>query len=77
MNLRSNHDPWKLVEHRVPGPGFTNKCFKYCEPHLYNTLPKNIRQLRNIETFLKKLKANIFSDTFNLESKTIRGCFAK
>ena len=51
INLRSNHDTWKLVEHRVPGPVFTNRCFKYYAPHLYNTLPKTLRQLENIETF--------------------------
>ena len=48
INLRSNLDTWKLVVHRVPGPGFTNRCFKYCAPHLYNTLPISIRHLEKI-----------------------------
>ena len=76
INLRSNYDTWKLVENIVPGPDFTIRSFKYCAPHLYNTLPKTIRQLDNIETFKKQLKTYIFSETFDLETKTIRHCFA-
>ena len=48
--FRSNYDTWKFVENRVPGPDFTIRSFKYFAPHLYNTLPKTIRQLDNIET---------------------------
>ena len=54
----------------------TNRSFKYCAPHLYNTLPKTIRQLDNIEIFKKKLKTYIFSETFDFETKTIRHSFA-
>ena len=50
INLQSNHDTWKLVDYRVPGPVFTNRCFKYYAPHSYNTLPKTLGQLENIET---------------------------
>ena len=75
INLRSNYDTWKFVEHRLPGPRFTNRCFKYYAPLLYNTLPKTIRQLENIETSKKRLKIYIFCETFNFESKTIRDCF--
>ena len=76
INLRSNYDAWKLVENRVPGPIFTNRSFKYCSHHLYNTLPKTIHQLDNIETFKKQLKSYILSETFDFETKTIRTCFA-
>ena len=76
INLRSIYDTWKLVENRVPSPGFTNRSFEYCAPHLYNTLPKTIRKLDNIETFKKKLKAYRISETFGFETKTIRDCFA-
>ena len=71
ISLRSNHDTCKLEEHRVPGPGFTNRSFKYCTPHLYNTLPRTICQLKNIKTFKTKLKTYIFSETFDIESNTI------
>ena len=54
MNLRSNHETWKLLENRVPDPSFTNRCFKYIAPHLYNSLTKTTRQIENIETFKKK-----------------------
>ena len=33
INLRNNHNKWKLVEHSVPGPVFTNRSFKYCARH--------------------------------------------
>ena len=56
MNLRSNDDTWKLVEHRVPRSGFTNRFSKYCAPRLYKTLPKTIRQLENNDTFQEKTK---------------------
>ena len=72
INLRSNSDTWKLVENRVPCPDFTNRSFKYCAPHSYNTLPKTIRQLDNIETFMNQLKTYIFNETFDLVTKTIR-----
>ena len=76
INVRSNYDTWKLVENRVPGSGFIKRSFKYCAPHLYNILIKTIRQLDNIETFKKQLKTYILSETFDLETKTIRDCFA-
>ena len=75
MNLRSNHDTWKLEVHKIPGPGFTNRCLKYCVPHLYNILPKTNHQLENIEGFKKKLKTYISSETFDIESNTIRDYF--
>ena len=56
INLQSNHGTWKLEEHRVPGLGFTKRCFKNCAPLLYNTLPNTIRQLENIETLRKNWK---------------------
>ena len=76
VNLRSNNDRLKLAEYRVPGPCFTNRCFKYNAPTLYNSLPLTIRQLDTIETFKKKLKTLIFKETFNLEDATIRPSFA-
>ena len=75
IQLLSNHDTWKLEGHRVTGPGFTNRCFKYCAPHLYNSLPKTIRHLQNIEIFKMKLKTYISSETFDIERNTICVCF--
>ena len=70
INLRSNHDTWKLVKHRVPGPVFgpvfTSRCFKYYAPHLHNTFPKTLRQLENFETYNKRLKTYIFSQNVEL-----------
>ena len=77
INLRGIYDTWKLVENRLHVlHDFTNRSFKYCAPHLYNTLPKIIRQLDNIETSKKTLKTYIFSETFGFETKTIRDYFA-
>ena len=71
INLRSNHDTWKLVEHRVPGPVFgiifTNRYFKYYAPHLYNTPPKTLRQLENIEILRKDCK-----HTFSVKLSTLK-----
>ena len=75
INSRSNYDTWKLVENRDLGPGFIKRSFKYSALHLYNPLPKTIRQLDNIETFKKKLKTYILSETFVFESKKNRDCF--
>ena len=49
MNLRSNHNTWKLIEIKVSGLGFTKRCFKFCALHFYNSLRKTIRQLENIK----------------------------
>ena len=75
INFRSIHDTWKLEELRVPGPGFTIRCFEYCAPHLYNSLPKFIRQLEIIETLHKSLITYVFSETFDFESNTFCDCF--
>ena len=74
INLQSNYDTWKLVKNRVPGLDSTNRSFKYCAPHVYNTLPKAISQLYNIETFKKQLKTYIFREIFDIETKTIPDC---
>ena len=66
--ITKKHDTWKLVEHRVPGPGFTNSCVKYCAPHLISTLPKTICQVEKIEISKKRLNTYIFSETLDLES---------
>ena len=76
INSQSNYNTWKLVENIVSSPNITIWSFKYCAPHLYNTLPKTIRQIDNIETFRKQLKTFIISETFDSETKTIRDCFA-
>ena len=75
MNLRSNHDTGKLVEHRLRGCGFTYRSFEYCAAHLYKILSETLRQLENVENFKNRLKAYIFSDTFDLETKKNRDCF--
>ena len=67
---------WKFVENRVSGPDLINRSFNFCAPDLYNTLPKTIRPLDNIETFKKQLKTYIFNESFDFETKTIRDCFA-
>ena len=74
-NLWSNQDTQKLVEHKVPGPGFTNRSSKYCTRYSYNTLPKAIRQLENIGTSKKRLKTDNFCGNFEFESNTIRDGF--
>ena len=73
--IKSYLQNWEQL-YEPPGPDFTIRSFKYCAPQLYNTLPKTIRQLNNIETFKKELKTYIFSETFDLETKTIRDCFS-
>ena len=40
INLQSKHDTWKFIEHRVPGSGSPNRCFKCCAPRLYRMIKK-------------------------------------
>ena len=74
--MKSSNLGSRQLENRVPGHDFPNRSFEYCAPHLYNTLPKTIRQLDNNKNFKKQLKTYIFSENFDLETKTIRDCFA-
>ena len=61
INLRSNHDTGKLIEDRVNGPGFTNRCFKCYAPFLYITLQKyqkkyQISKYQKYQKFEEKTK---------------------
>ena len=53
----------------------SNRCFSYCAPKLYNSLPAEIQNITSIVTFKKRLKTYIFCQAYDLENKCVRTSF--
>ena len=60
MNLQSNHDTWKLVEHTVPGPGFTERFFFNIVHFICITPCRKLFVKKEISNFHESIK-NILS----------------
>ena len=44
----------------------SDRCFSYCAPMLYNSLPAEIQNIESLKLFKKHLKAFIFSEAYDL-----------
>ena len=49
----------------------SNRCFSYCAPKLYNSLPAEIKNINSIVTFKKRLKTYIFCQAYDLVNKCV------
>ena len=62
--------------HRLFEPRTTSKledrAFKYCAPRLYNKLPTSMKNINDEIVFKKRLKALLFSRSYDTESETIK-----
>ena len=45
--------------------------FKYSAPRLFNNLPSSVKDSENLEIFKKKLKTYLFSECYDLGTKTV------
>ena len=50
----------------------SNRCFSYCAPRLYNSLPIEIQNADGLENFKKLLKTHLFRMAYDLENKCIK-----
>ena len=55
---------------------FSNRCFSYCAPRLYNSLPVELRNVNCVETFKKRLKTFIFSEAYDVDNKCITPAYS-
>ena len=66
VSLRSSDDPYKLEEPRCNlQMGF--RAFRISAPRLYNRLPREIKESKNVETFKKRLKTHLYSECYTQE----------
>ena len=50
---------------------FGKRSFSYSGPSIYNSLPRNLRNIEDLRTFKKKLKTHLFTSAYDLTTLTI------
>ena len=50
----------------------SNRCFSYCAPRLYNSLPIEIRNANGIDNYKRLLKTYFFRKSYDLENRCMR-----
>ena len=73
-DLRGSEDA-KLVEPIIAQSKFSNRCFTFAAPRLYNALPVEVRQAETIESFKNKLKTFLFTQSYDLDNLCIKPDF--
>ena len=67
LELRSNG---RLDEPFITRAASISRCFEYCAPRLFNSLPQDVKGQVTINSFKKKLKTHLFSKSYNLSTLT-------
>ena len=63
--LRSSQDKFIFEKPKMNLWSYGERAFVYAGPLVWNSLPQDIRSLKNIETFKKYLKSHFFKLAFN------------
>ena len=50
---------------------YSNRCFSYQAPRMYNSLPLDLRNADSIAIFKKHLKTFIFREAYDLDLRTV------
>ena len=74
-SLRSSEDP-KLVEPIIAQSNFSNRCFAFCAPRMYNALPIHVRLIPTVESFKNRLKTFLFTEAYDIDRKCIKPNFS-
>ena len=72
--LRSSEDP-KLCEPVIAQSSFSNRCFAFCAPRMFNALPIDVRHAPTVESFKSRLKTFLFSEAYDMGRLCIRPDF--
>ena len=48
------------------------RAFKNSAPRLYNSLPRHVKEANNVQTFRKRLKTFLFTDSYDLMNKVVK-----
>ena len=62
----------RLQEPIIAASSYSNRCFSYCAPRLYNSLPLHVRLAPNVMQFKKLLKTELFLRSYDIETLSIR-----
>ena len=65
-----------LEEPIIAQSSYSNRCFSFCAPRMFNSLPENLRTSATVENFKCGLKTFLFQQAYNLESSTINPDFS-
>ena len=60
-----------LKEPIIAQANYSNRCFTYCAPRIYNKLPENIKTAQTIEIFKSRLKTFLFTQAYDMNNKCI------
>lgn len=72
VTLRAADDPHLLVIPRLlHHSSFGIRAFSYAGPKLFNSLPSQVKNASNDDTFKKLLKTHLFNKSYDLKTKTI------
>ena len=69
--LLRGEDERRLVQPIIAQSLYSNLCFSYCAPRMYNSLPRSLREAETVDGFKKLLKTFIFKEAYNLTDYTI------
>ena len=61
----------RLQEPIIASTAYSDRCFKYCAPRLYNALSTDLKNAPNVEIFKKKLKTELFTRAYNMENLAV------
>ena len=69
--LRSTHSN-RLVEPVIAQSSYSNRCFGFCAPRLYNSLPESVRLASSLSIFKTKLKTFMFEKAYDISTLSIK-----
>ena len=72
--LRSSEN-CRLYEPIISTSAYSNRCFSYCAPRLYNALSQQTKSASNVAIFKNRLKTELFQKAYNMDTFTIEPNF--
>lgn len=65
-SLRSSIDTTILCKPNIKYKSYGQRSFHYFGPHVWNDIPKTIRESKSVESFKQKLKTYLFNKVYNI-----------
>ena len=61
----------RLAEPFISRATSVERCFAYCAPRIYNSLPSDVKNESTVYSFKKKLKTYLFTESYDLNTLRI------
>ena len=71
MDCICSYLPETLLEPIIGVSNFCNRCFAFCAPRMYNSLPANVRGTGSTDSFKCQLKTYIFTRAYDRDNLCI------